>query len=189
MSRLSTLDAKSCLLRLLLSASLLAGVASCKSESSESIPANRLASNDFEAVEGWGVNSSSITTAKAHSGRYSVKVDKESEFSVGYRNTLLRMSNTKISKLHVHGWALMTGAKAKAVIVVQISEPGKPGPPTYWQALDIKGELKTLNHWTEIEKNFDLPANLAPNQEIQVYMWRTSPDDATYLDDLELTKG
>ncbi|MFC7666766.1 hypothetical protein ACFQT0_04535 [Hymenobacter humi] len=90
-----------------------------------------------------------------------MKVDRETEYSIGYRNTLLQVSNSKINKLHVHGWALLSGPQAKAVIVVQITDPAKGGEKVYWQALDIRGEVKTLNHWTEIDKDFDLPDTIA----------------------------
>ncbi|GAB3332128.1 hypothetical protein GCM10027511_41290 [Hymenobacter humi] len=168
---------------------LLVGAAACSSASKEAAaPANLVTRNDFETMEGWGVASPSLTKAKAHSGRFSVKVDRETEYSIGYRNTLLQVSNSKINKLHVHGWALLSGPQAKAVIVVQITDPAKGGEKVYWQALDIRGEVKTLNHWTEIDKDFDLPDTISSSQELQVYMWRTSPDDTTYLDDLEITK-
>lgn len=178
------------LLRLIAGSVLLMGMATCSSPAKEeAVPANLVAKNDFEAVDGWGVVSTSLTNAKAHSGRYSVKVDGGIEYSIGYRNTLLQVSNSKINKLHVRAWVLLSGTKAKAVLVVQIVNPAKNGEQVYWQALDIRAEVKTLNHWTQIDKDFDLPANISSNQELRVYMWRTSPNDTTYLDDVEITKG
>jgi hypothetical protein len=50
--------------------------------------------------------------------------------------------------------------------------------------------VKTLNRWTEIDKDFELPATVNSNQELKVYMWRNGPpEQTTYLDDLEITKG
>lgn len=187
MSLYSLASAKRQLFRLVASSALLLGAASCSSDKKET-PANLVSRNDFESFDGWGPTTTSLSNAKAHSGSFSVKVDPEIEYSVGYRNTFVRASSTKISKLHVSGWVLMTGPKAKAVIVVQVNDPAT-GAQVYWQAADVKAEVKTLNHWTQIDKDFELPATITPAQELRVYMWRTSPDDTTYLDDLEITKG
>ncbi|MBO2008312.1 carbohydrate binding domain-containing protein [Hymenobacter negativus] len=176
--------------RVVAGSALLLGVASCSSDSKEgAAPANLVSKNDFEACEGWGVTSTSLTSAKAHSGRYSIKVDPGIEYSIGYANTLGKMSSTKIKKLHVSGWAMLSSPKVKAVLVLQITDPAKGGAQIYWQALNIRAEVKTINHWTQIEKDFDLPDTISSNQELKLYMWRTGPDDTTYLDDVEITKG
>jgi hypothetical protein len=178
------------LLRLVIGGTLIIGATACsKNDKKEASLASLVAKNDFEAVEGWGVSSNSLTTTKAHSGRYSIKVDPEVEYSIGYRNTLLRVSDIRIKKLHVHGWVQVSSFKAKAVIVVQITDPAKNGEQVYWQALDVRNEVKTINHWTQVDQDFDLPDTVSANQELSVYMWRTAPDDTTYLDDLEITKG
>jgi len=177
------------LLRLAIGGTLLLGAAACStSTKKEETPANLVTKNDFESVEGWGVSSTSLTTAKARSGRYSIKVDPEIEYSIGYRNTLLRISDVRIKKLHVHGWVQVSSFKAKAVIVVQVSDPAKGGEQVYWQALDVRNEVKTINRWTQVDQDFELPATVSGNQELRVYMWRTGPEDTTYLDDLEITK-
>lgn len=177
------------LLNLVIGGTILAGTAACsRSDKKETALANLVAKNDFESVEGWGVTSPSLTTNKAHSGRYSVKVDPEVEYSIGYRNTLLRVSDIRIKKLHVHGWVQLSSFKAKAVIVVQIINPDKNDEQVYWQALDVRNEVKTINRWTQVDQDFDLPATISANQELRVYMWRTGPDDTTYLDDLAITK-
>jgi hypothetical protein len=177
------------LLCLVVGSTLLTGAAACsRSDKKEASLANLVAENDFESVEGWGVTSTSLTTAKAHSGRYSVKVDPAIEYSIGYRNTLLRLSDTRIKKLHVHGWVQLSSFKAKAVIVVQVTNPDKGGEQVYWQALDVRDEVKTINRWTQVDQDFELPATVSSSHELHVYMWRTSPEDTTYLDDLEITK-
>jgi hypothetical protein len=178
------------LLRLAIGGTLLLGAVACTSRANkETALANLVAKNDFESMEGWGVTSSSLTMDKARSGRYSVKVDPSIEYSIGYRNTLLRISEIRIKKLHVHGWVQLSGPKAKAVVVVQITNPDKGGEQVYWQALDVRAQVKTINHWTEVDQDFDLPNTVSSNQELQVYLWRTGPEDTTYLDDLEITKG
>ena len=175
------------LIRFMVGSALVVAAASC-SGGTKATPENLIAKNDYESIDGWCEHSVSLSTTKAHSGRFSSKVDREIEYGIGYRNTLLKVSNSKLSKLHVHGFGLVTGNKAKAVLVVQITDPAT-GAQIFWQALDLKGEIKTLNHWTEFDKDFVLPATITSAQELRVYMWRTSPDDATYLDDLEITKG
>jgi hypothetical protein len=190
MSSISLHQTAHLLLRLVIGGALMVGAGACsKNDKKEVLPANLVAKNDFEAVEGWGVSSNSLTTAKAHSGRYSIKVDPEIEYSLGYRNTLLRVSDVRMKKLHIHGWVQVSSFKAKAVIVVQLTDPAKGGEQVYWQALDVRNEVKTINHWTQVDQDFDLPDTMSADQELSVYMWRTAPDDTTYLDDLEITRG
>lgn len=177
------------LFRLAIGSALLVSVAACSGNKAGEVPANRVAMNDFESMDGWGVISPSLTTEKAHSGRYSVKVDRETEYSIGYTNPLIRVASTKIKKLHVHGWVMLGNPQAKGVIVVQVTNPAKGGEKIYWEALDVRSAAKTLNRWTEIDKDFDLPDTIASTHELRVYMWRTAPDGLIYLDDLELTKG
>ncbi|RZJ87166.1 MAG: hypothetical protein EOO60_12490 [Hymenobacter sp.] len=177
------------LLRLVVGGALLIGATACaRSDKKEVALANLVAKNDFESVEGWGVSSASLTTAEAHSGRYSVKVDPAIEYSIGYRNTLLRVSDIRIKKLHVHGWVRLSSFKAKAVLVMQVTNPDKGGEQVYWQAFDVRSQVKTINRWTQVDQDFDLPNAVSANHELRVYMWRTGPEDTVYLDDLEISK-
>lgn len=176
--------------RWVIGSALLVGAVACSGGSKPGeVPANRVTVNDFESMDGWGVISPSLTTEKAHSGRYSVKVDRETEYSIGYSNPLIRVASSKIKKLHVHAWVMLGNPQAKAVIVVQVTNPAKGGEKIYWEALDVRSAAKTLNRWTEIDKDFDLPDTISSTHELRVYMWRTSPEGLVYLDDLELTKG
>ncbi len=164
-------------------------LAACSSsDSPTTYPANLVTRNDFEALAGWGVASPSLTTAQAHSGHYSVKVDKDIEYSLGYHNQLSQVSPARINKLHIKAWVLLGTPDAKAVVVLQVTDPAKPGPPVYWQALDVQEQVKTINHWTLVDKDFVLPATVAGTQELAVYLWRTQPSATVYLDDLEITK-
>ncbi|HEX8328676.1 MAG TPA: hypothetical protein VF629_14130 [Hymenobacter sp.] len=151
------------------------------------MPKNRVTFNDFESLDGWAPVP--VTDEKAHSGRYSIKVDKAAEFSLGYTNFLGKASPTRISKLTVSGWALRTGGESRAVIVVQVINPANPDEKVYWQSMDMYQQIKTYNTWTRISKEFTLPATIQPTYQLRVYMWLAGSNQPTFLDDVEITKS
>lgn len=151
-------------------------------------PQNRVTLNDFDSLDGWAP-AVPVTTEKARSGRFSIKVGPGSEYSAGYTNVLSKVSAVKISKLMVNGWALRAGLESKAALVVTITDPAKGNEQVFWQAMDIHEQVKTYNTWTKVSKEFALPATIQPTHVLQVYMWQSNASKPTYLDDLEITKS
>ena len=175
--------------KLFVAGALLLTLNACSSDNKQTIPENRVTLNDFEALDGW-MPAVPLTAERAHSGRYSIKVDKDAEYSLGYSNPLGKVSPTKIKKLTINAWALRTGSEAKAVIVVEITNPANPTAKPYWQSMDMYQQVKTFNTWTKVTKDFELPATILPTSQLRVYMWRAgAPGQATFLDDFEITKS
>jgi hypothetical protein len=174
--------------KLLLASALLLVLNACSPDTQPATPENRVTFNDFENLNGW-MPEVPLTTERAHSGRYSLKVDNGAEFSLGYSNALGKVSPTKISKLAVSGWALRTGPEAKSVIVVSITNPANPEEKVYWESLDLHEQVKTFNTWTKVNKEFTLPATIQPTYHVRVYMWLAGAKQATFLDDVEISKS
>lgn len=163
-------------------------LAGCGDKDGNNLPANYIAGNGYESMEGWAPSATSITTEKAHSGRFSVKVDKDNEFGAGYINLLGKVSPTRVQKLTIKGWAFRTGADAKAAVVVSIVNPANPSQKVFWESLDLTTEVKTFNRWTEVSKTFTFPASVAPTYQLYVYLWRNGGSQPVYLDDVELLR-
>lgn len=174
----------------LLYASFVLALTACGEKASE-VPANQLASNDFESVEGWVGNDvpPSLTREKAHSGVYAIKVDPSNEFSMGYNNLLGKLSPSRISKLKLRAWVNMPAAGSNVLLITQITDPAKPGtPPIMWNATKLSELAKTQNKWVEINKEVALPANVTYTNRIQVYLWRPAGAETAFLDDLSISK-
>ncbi|MCB2409194.1 hypothetical protein [Hymenobacter lucidus] len=163
------------------------GVVACGDNKSE-IPANQLAKNDFESLEGWvgGIPTPSLTTEKAHSGRYSVKVGPAVEYSLGYSSQLGKLSANRVKKIKIHGWAFLPDKQSNAIIVTEIKDP-VTGKNIIWDGLEIAKQTKTVNKWVEIEKVIEIPATAAYTSLLNIYMWRGNSNQNIYLDDLEIT--
>lgn len=160
-------------------------------ENAKEIPANQLASNNFESVEGWfGDNTpASLTKEKAHSGRYAVKVDPSTEFSMGYSNLLGKLSASKLKKIKIHAWVNIPVSGPKAVLVTQITDPANSSAQAVlWDGLRLAEATKARNKWVEVEKEVTLPTNITYAHKIQVYLWGADNAETTLMDDLTISK-
>lgn len=169
---------------------LAAGMASCGDKTAE-MPDNQLASNDFESLDGWiGDNSMpSLTKEKAHSGRYSVKVDPANEFSVGYSNLLGKLSTSRLRKIKIHAWVNIPNATSQAVLVTQLTDPSSPTASTIlWEGIKLSDQVKSYDKWVEVEKEIALPDKVTYANKIAVYLWRTATPGTAFIDDITITK-
>ncbi len=167
-----------------------ATIAAC-GDKNEVPSAKQLASNDFEAVEGWmGDNTpSSLTKEKAHSGRYASKVDPGVEYSIGYNNLLGNLSASRLQKIKVQGWVNLPSAESGAMLVASITDPANPtAKPIMWEGVKLTEQVKSFNEWVKVEKEFTLPDNITYANKISIYMWRTGNPEAAFLDDLVIEK-
>ncbi|UOQ66037.1 hypothetical protein [Hymenobacter volaticus] len=177
-------------MRKLLYTLLVIGVASCGEKKAE-VPANQLAGNDFESIEGWmGDNTpNSLTKEKAHSGRYAIKVDPGVEYSMGYNNLLGKLSASRLRKIKVHAWVNLPNGKSDAVLVTSVADPNNPAAkPIVWEGLKLTDKVKSFNKWVEVEKEITLPDNVTYNNKMNVYLWRGGAPETTFLDDLIIEK-
>ncbi|GAA3935273.1 hypothetical protein [Hymenobacter algoricola] len=157
-------------------------------EKSQDVPANQLVRNDFDALDGWMGNNPvpSLTREQAHSGRYSIKVGPESEYSIGFNSLLGRLSPTRIKKIKISGWAYSPALPANGIVVTELKDL-TTGKQLLWQGLELSKEVKEKGKWIEIEKVIELPADAASATNLSVYLWRGSGQQTVYLDDLTIT--
>lgn len=166
-----------------------AGLAGCSSPEMAELPKNLISQNDFESLEGWMPLNPSVTTEKAHSGRYSLRVGGNVDYSMTYTNALSNVSPTRLQKLDVSGWVMLPAKGSTAKLVVEIRNPADATQGIFWETIDLPEQVKELNKWTEVKKTFTLPANLEPTYELRVYLWRGAAGIPAFLDDLVIARG
>jgi hypothetical protein len=170
-----------------LGALLLAGLAGCSGSSSETPAEKLIAQNNFDQFEGWVPAVAGLTTERAHSGKYATKVDGATPYSMGYITTLGQASPVKLKKILVNGWVFRTGKEATASIVVEVKKPAT-GESIYWKALDVTKEAKDINVWEEVSQVFELPETIEATQELRVYLWGSTTQQAVFLDDITISR-
>ena len=173
----------------ILTAAACAGLVSCSDSKTEVLPENVIAHNDLESAEGWAPANPSLTTAKAHSGRYSMRVDNGTEYGVGYGALLAKVSPTRLKKLELSAWVLLTGKETEAKLVIEVKNPADDSQKVFWDAIILGDEVKELNKWTEVKKTFTMPENIAPTHELRFYLWRGGSSQPVFVDDVTLTRA
>lgn len=173
----------------LLYATIALGLAGCGDKPTGN-PNNYLTSSDFETVEGWMPEPvpASLVRDKAHSGRYSIKVDASNEYSIGYNNTLGKLSASKLKKIRLHAWVNMPDKNSQAILVAQIVDPANPTKTLLWEGLRLGEKVTTYNKWVEVSLDITLPATINYTNRLAVYLWRANSSGATFLDDLAIEK-
>lgn len=169
-----------------LSIALLAALAACSSETTKEDP-NYLLGNDFDNLESWLPATPSLTRDVAHSGKYSVKVDGDNEYALGFNNQLGKISSSRLKKIKLQGWAYMVSNRSAARLQLQIVDPAT-NKEIFSDGINLADQVKGYRNWTKISKEITLPDNVASNQTLKVYLWRGAAGDTAYLDDLQVVR-
>ncbi len=153
----------------------------------ESTGSDTLMHNDFDSLAGWlGVTPPpSLTREKAHSGAYSIKVDSNTEFSIGYTKSLGQLSDVRVTKLQVEAWVWVPNPSSNAVLVVTLAEPG--AKPLRWNGFDLVKAGAKYGEWTKVSQVVEVPAAATTNTLLNIYLWRTNAPQPIYLDDLTVS--
>jgi hypothetical protein len=170
--------------RFFLWAALVVVAASCSHDSKQAAPgkeANLLLSSSFEGLDGWVGETASLTSEKAHTGQYSIKVDPAIEYSLPFVKQLGRLSATRVSKVRLTAWSLLTSS-GKATLVFQISRPVQ-GDNVFYEKID----LNKVGEWTKVSHVLTLPPVIDPASQVRIYLWRNEATGPVYLDDIALT--
>ena len=168
-------------------AALATTLGACSKDSSANLPEGTVTINNFENVQGWGGSSeASVTTERAHSGKYSVMTKPGLDFSYTYINTLGQMTGGKPKKVTVSGWAWVPDKDANAALVLDIKHSPTNGSQVYYSSMEIARTVKKFGGWEQVSKTFDLPDSIASANQCKVYMWRGSSPSPVYLDDVTI---
>lgn len=140
-------------------------------------------SSDLEATS-W-MNQNTLTRELAHSGKFSSRVDSLAQYSFGFVNSFMNISDTLPEKVDVDFWLFypQTGIKSNLVISIDSVEKN-----IFWAGIDLKDSVTTPNQWKEIKATVKLPTNIMPTDKIKVYVLNNDKR-ALYIDDLTVTFG
>lgn len=163
----------------------LALLAACGGDNTTATDKDVLMKCDYDTLVGWLPDSNVLTKEKAHSGIYSVKVDANREFSLGYSSLLGQLSSTRIKGVHVDGWAFLTDKNSTASISVELKDV-TTGNIISRQYIEY-GKLTQYGKWTPISGDFIFPANATYTSQLVIYLWRATATTPAYLDDLRIS--
>jgi hypothetical protein len=149
-----------------------------------------LTAADFEQSIGWGnADPVSLTTEKAHSGKWSVRVKPNVPYGFTYSRTLGEMSTTPLTRLVLEGWALREAAGSTAKLVVQVDASATDETKVFYVAYPIEQAVPKIGEWTAIQVPISLPVGTAGTSKVKIYLWNDQATAATYIDDLLVRKA
>ncbi|HSI91159.1 MAG TPA: hypothetical protein VK927_08580, partial [Adhaeribacter sp.] len=80
--------------------------------------------NDFEGLDGWAEVPASVNKERAHSGKYSIKVDGNNEFSFGFQKQLGQITQSRPKQFTLSAMAFVPSQEAgKAALVLSLTDP------------------------------------------------------------------
>ena len=148
---------------------------------------DRLMHNDFEQAVGWGgAGEGSLTTTKAHSGKWSVQVTPSIPFGFTFERTLGGLAAQLPHKMRLRGWALRTTPGSNAQVVVQVNASATDTTKIFYAALPLASTVREFDKWQEVSLPFTLPATAGPGNVVKIYLWRDQATTPAYLDDVAL---
>lgn len=139
-----------------------------------------LAATSFEEMDGWVAPTPSLTTEKARTGQYAIKVDQNMAFSLTYTNQLVRLSPRRFDKVRLTAWGYLTEPGA-AALVFQIVRADQT--TAFYERIAIS----KVGSWEQVSKVITLPPVLNPLDQVKIYLWRTDATSPVYLDDVTLS--
>jgi hypothetical protein len=139
-----------------------------------------LTATSFEEMDGWVTPTPSLTTEKARTGQYALKVDQNTEFSLTYTNPLTHLSPRRFDQVRLTAWGYLT-EPGPAALVFQITRPDQT--TAFYEKIDIS----QVGAWAQISKVLTLPPVLDPADQVKVYLWRATATAPAYLDDLTIS--
>ncbi|MDO7850771.1 hypothetical protein [Hymenobacter convexus] len=146
--------------------------------------------NDFEGSAGWGEGgNTSITSAKAHDGRWSMHVAPELPFGYTFALPLGEISPQPIQKMMLHAWALRPEAGSTAQLVVQVENSKTDEGKVFYAKLPLDEEVPTVGEWKEFSVPLTLPTSAKGTNVLKLYLWNGAATAPTYLDGLTLRKA
>lgn len=144
---------------------------------------------DFEQFDGWLPDAEpSLTTERAHSGRYSVKVDKEHAFSITYHLELGKAFALRPRRMRLSAWVWVESAAEDAQIVFAINQPFIPDSPPLFRTSLYLADQWPYRRWTHVSRDIVLPPGLSSHSKLMVYLWHNAAQNAVFTDDWTLTE-
>jgi hypothetical protein len=150
---------------------------------------HRVFFNDFEHLDGWLPEvSPTLTTERAHSGRYAVKVDATHEYSLTYNLKLGDAFTMRPRRMRLSAWVWLEDSGEDAKLIFSLSAPDDPQDKSNLYTQVFLVDHWPYKRWTHVTRDIELPPEVSSKAKLSVYLWRNSATHAVYTDDWELTE-
>ena len=149
----------------------------------------------FEEMVGWApapppspAIPPSLSTVKAHTGKYAMRVDSANAYSFSYRASLGSLCSThRPRRLTLGAWVWVPRFEDTAVLVFALSDPNNPDQPLLSKYVYLT-DSGPFGKWKYVSRAIDLPGNIHSNTQVVIYLWRANAAQPVYADDLQLTE-
>jgi hypothetical protein len=141
-------------------------------------------SNDFDTT-GVMRPDQGFSTEVAHSGKYSIRLDKKVNFSPGFTVYGSAMAGIKRPMIHASVMICLRDKNTDAVLVIAY----KNGEQQYnWHGIPLKDKVNKVKEWSKVDIVEELPLLRSATDKMQVYIYSTS-EPPVYIDDLLVEIG
>jgi len=151
---------------------------------------HRLFFNDFEHLDGWLPDpavAATLTTERAHSGRYSVMVDAAHPFSVTDHAKLNELVSLRPRRMHLSAWIWVENSQDDAQLVFSAGLPDDPEGKSKVYSQVFLVDNWPYRRWTHVSRDIDLPPEISSQTNLSIYLWNNGAPDRVFADDWELT--
>lgn len=164
-------------------------VAGCQPHDGRSAIRQRvLMYTSFEEMVGWAPETPpTLTTVKAHTGKYALCVDPQHAYSFIYRSALGALCTHRPRRFTLSAWVWVPRFQDDAVIVLALSNPGDPDHPILSKSLYLN-DSGPFGKWKYVSRALDLPVSIHSDTQLVIYLWKMNASEPVYADDLQLTE-
>jgi hypothetical protein len=147
----------------------------------------------FEEFQGWAPKVlPELVSDKAHTGKYSIRVDPQHQYSPTFRAELGQLClHHRPRRLTLSAWVWVPEANAEAALILAISNPEDPDHPVVRKSLFVS-DFGPYGQWKYVSRDIDLVGADIPafssKSQLVIYLWNSSSNDPVYADDLRLTE-
>ncbi|GAB3239430.1 hypothetical protein GCM10027346_32710 [Hymenobacter seoulensis] len=142
--------------------------------------------NDFEQIPNW-ISEGSLTTERAHSGRYAVKVDKEHPFSLTYRRIIGDMFTQRPRRMKLSAWVWVEGPYDDALLAFNLNPPAGSSQPMFSAKIYLADNWP-YRRWIHVSRDIDLPPVYSSQSQLSIFLWHNTAQNTVYADDWKLTE-
>ena len=143
----------------------------------------------FEDFKGWAPEIVPLlATDKAHSGKFSLRVDPRQAYSPTFRAEIGKLCPThRPRRFTLSAWVWVPSSDDEAAIVLGIANPNDLDHPFLRKTMYLS-DGGPFRQWKYVSRDIDMPADIHANSQLTIYLWKSNADEPVYADDLQLTE-
>jgi hypothetical protein len=162
---------------------LLVILVSCESKKDK----NYFLFNNFDHLDGWGgINSNSLSKKQSVSKPYSLKIDKNESYSLGYSKEMSKIFGGAIpSKMYLGTQIFRNSENSKGYIVMEVRN-NVTNEMEFYKTYKIDSLVSKTQEWQAIKVEFQFPKIIQMHSVFKFYLMQESGQDESFIDDFYL---